>query len=156
MAVADMSPAHQDAVSPALKRTQNVVRRYRGGTHDPDGTNIGRVCQSAYTCQISRPICTPVTHKSDDFRLKSILVHIFLLSNGLGAQCALDLGVKLIVVKAHQRWCFGRAYCCTGATPFAQGRVDFGHKLLIVKINSTIRTNIDASQATRTQLGTNI
>jgi len=105
MAVADMSPAHQDAVGPALKCTQNVVRRYRGGTHDPDGTNIGRVCQSAYTCQISRPICTPVTHKSDDFRLKSILVHIFLLSNGLTDQCALDLRVKLIIAKTHQRGC---------------------------------------------------
>lgn len=105
MAVADMSAAHQDTVGSALKCTQDVVRRYRGGTHYPDGTNIGRVCQSAYTCQISRPICTPVTHKSDDFRLKSILVHIFLLSNGLSDQCALDLGVKLIIVETHQRRC---------------------------------------------------
>jgi hypothetical protein len=145
MAVADMSPAYKDTVGPALKRTQNVMRRYRCGTHDSDGTNIGRICQSAYTCQISRPICTPVTHKSDDFRLKSILVHIFLLFNGLGAQCALDLGIKLIVVKTHQRGCFGRAYCCTGATPFAQCRVDYGHKLLTVKINGAIGTNIDAS-----------
>ena len=148
--------SHKDAVGPTLKRTQDVMRRYRGGTHDPDRTNIWRICQSTHTCQISRPICTPVTHKSDDFRLKSILVHIFLLFNGLGAQCALDLGIKLIIVKAHQRWCFGRTNCCTGATSLAQCRVNFGHKLLIVKINGTIRTNIDASQTTRAQVGTNI
>ena len=105
MAVTDMSPANQNTVGPALKCTQNVVRRYCGGTHYPDGTNIGWVGQSAYTCQISRPICTPVTHKSDDFRLIFILVHIFLLSNGLSAQCALNLGIKLIIVKTHQRRC---------------------------------------------------
>jgi hypothetical protein len=103
MAVADMSPAHQDAVGAALKRSQNVMRRHRGRTHNPDGSNIGRVCQPTDTRQIGRPVCTPVTHKSDDFRFKSILVHIFLLSNGSGAQCALDLGVKLVVIKAHER-----------------------------------------------------
>ena len=82
MAVADMSPAHQDTVGAALKRSQNVMGRHRGGTHNSNGTNIGGVCQSTDTRQISRTVCAPVAHKSDDFRLESLLVHIILLPTG--------------------------------------------------------------------------
>lgn len=155
MAITDMSPAHKDAVGPTLKSTQNVMRRYRCRTHHSDGTNIGWVCQTAHTCQISRPICTPVTHKSDDFRLKFIFVHIILLSSGLSAQCAFDLGIKLMVVEAHQRRCLGRTYCCTGTASFTKSRVYFSHKFLVIKANGTVRADIDASQAARTQFRPN-
>ncbi len=49
MAVADVSPTHQDTVGPTLKGPQYVVRRYGSRTHDPNGPDIGGVLQPANT-----------------------------------------------------------------------------------------------------------
>jgi hypothetical protein len=77
MAVSDVSPAHQDPVGSALKGPQYVVRRYGRRTHDSNRPDIVRVSQPAYTCQIGRSICTPVTHKSDYLWFKTCLFHHF-------------------------------------------------------------------------------
>ncbi len=102
MAVADVSPAHQNRVGSALKSPQNVVWRYGGRAHDANGPNIGRVFKPAHTCQVGCAICAPVTHKSDYLGLKNILIHLSLLLIGLNAQRAFYLGVELIVIKSHK------------------------------------------------------
>jgi len=53
MAVAHVSPAHQNSVSPALKGPQNVVGGYRGRAHDPNRTNIARVLHATHARQIT-------------------------------------------------------------------------------------------------------
>jgi hypothetical protein len=79
MAVAYVSPANQNSVSPALKGPQNVVRGYRGRAHDPNRTNIARILHATHACQISGAIGTPVAHKRDYPGLKTVLFHIALL-----------------------------------------------------------------------------
>ncbi len=156
MAIADMSPAHQDRVGTALKSPQDVVRRHGGRTHDTDGPDIGRILQTAHPRQIRCAIGTPVAHKSNDFRLEIILFHLTLLLDGLKAQRTLDLGVQLIVVKSHQGRCLGGTGCRAGAAAFAKGRIHFSHKSFSVEVNGIKGTDINASQASGTKLFSDI
>lgn len=68
----------------------------------------------------------------------------------LYAQCTLDLGIQLIVVKPHQSRSFGRAHRRTCAAPFAQGRIHFSHKRFIVKGNGAKGADIDTAQTSGT------
>ena len=70
MAVADMSPAHQDAVGAFLKSAQDMVGRYRGRAHDPYDPRVGRVLHPADAGQIRRTVGAPVAQESDDLGLK--------------------------------------------------------------------------------------
>ena len=79
MAVAYVSPAHQNSVSPALKGPQNVVGGYRGRAHDPNRTNIAWILHATHARQISGAIGTPVAHKRDYSGLKTIFFHIAVL-----------------------------------------------------------------------------
>ena len=70
MAIADVSPSHQDPVRSALKRSQEVMRRYGGGTHDPYGPEVGGVLKPAHPCQIRCTVSTPVAEKGQDSGFK--------------------------------------------------------------------------------------
>ena len=153
MTVSDVSPADQDPVGTALKGPQDVVGRYGGRAHDTDGPDIGRIFHAAYTCQIGRAVGTPVAHKSDYLRLKTILFHLFLL---LKSQCTLDLRIQLVVIKSHQRRSLRGTCCRTGPTALAQCRVDFGNKLLIIESDGAKRTDINASQTSGAQFRDNM
>jgi hypothetical protein len=79
MAVANVSPTHQDTVSTTLKGPEDMMRGYGGRAHHTHNTDIGRVLQPAHTGQVRRAIGAPVAHKGYDFGFKKILFHFVLL-----------------------------------------------------------------------------
>jgi hypothetical protein len=60
MAIADMSPAHQHAVSPALQCSQNKMGRNAGRAHHAHRPHIDRVGQPVDAGQVGCPIGAPV------------------------------------------------------------------------------------------------
>jgi hypothetical protein len=80
MAIADVSPAYQEPVGPALQGAQKKMGRYGGRTHHPHGADIGRVLQTADAGQVRGPIRAPVAQKSDYFGFESGQ-HLFLSLN---------------------------------------------------------------------------
>ena len=79
MAVADVSAAHQDAVSPFLERLQDEVGGDPPRTHHPDDPDIGRVLDTAYPGKIRACVCAPVAAKRDYFRVEICTHFIFLV-----------------------------------------------------------------------------
>lgn len=103
MAVADVSPAHQDAVDAFLKRPQNVVGRYRGGAHDPDGTDIGGILHSADTGKVGSTVRAPVAYECQNFRFEWFRFHNDSLKRyRLSAHGAFNLGINLPVAETQQ------------------------------------------------------
>jgi hypothetical protein len=70
MAITEMSPGHQYAVTSLFKRFQNKQRVDPARTHDAHGSYVGWILQPGYTGQIGSGIGTPVTQKSDYFWFK--------------------------------------------------------------------------------------
>jgi hypothetical protein len=77
MAVSEVSPADQDAVRTALKRSQDMMRRYGTRTHHPDYPDVRRITQPADPGQIGGTVCTPVAQKGNDPGLKILFIHFF-------------------------------------------------------------------------------
>ena len=75
MAVPNMTAAHEDAVHPALKGLQDVVRGDGPGTHDPDDADVGRVLQPADPCQVSCGIGSPGAEEADNLGFKRFSTH---------------------------------------------------------------------------------
>jgi hypothetical protein len=70
MAVADVSPAYQNAVGALLEGFEDEIRRDPARAHDPNHPDIRGVLHPAHTGQISTGISAPVAAKSDNLRLK--------------------------------------------------------------------------------------
>lgn len=70
MAITEMSPGDQYAVTSLFKSLQNKQRVDSARTHDAYGSNVGWILQPGYTGQIRTGIGTPVTQKSNYFWLK--------------------------------------------------------------------------------------
>jgi hypothetical protein len=85
MAVTEMSPGHQDAVTPLLEGLDDECRVDPAGAHDPYGPQVGWILQPRNTGQVSTGICAPVAQERYDFRLK--ITHIVIL-------CLVDEFVK--------------------------------------------------------------
>jgi hypothetical protein len=78
MAITEMSPGDQYAVTSLFKRLQYKQWVDSARTHDAHGSYVGWVLQPGYTGQIRAGIGTPVTQKSNYFWLK--FFHNFNLS----------------------------------------------------------------------------
>jgi hypothetical protein len=78
MAITEMSPGDQYAVTSLFKHSQNKQRIHPARTHDAHGSYVGWILQPGYTGQIRAGIGTPVTQKSNYFWLK--FLHNFHLS----------------------------------------------------------------------------
>jgi hypothetical protein len=79
MAVADVSAAHQDAVSPLLERLKYEVGGNPARAHHPDDPDIGRVLDTTHSGQVRAGVSAPVTAKSDYSRLEIRTHFIFLV-----------------------------------------------------------------------------
>ncbi len=69
MAIADMSPGHQDAVRTLGKCVEQKARMDASRTHQPDQTYVGWILQARNACQVGTGISAPVADKSYYFRL---------------------------------------------------------------------------------------
>jgi hypothetical protein len=72
MAITEMSPRDQYAVTSLFKGFQNKQWIDSARTHDPHGPDVGRILQPGYTGQVGAGIGTPVTQKSNYFWFKFI------------------------------------------------------------------------------------
>jgi hypothetical protein len=70
MAVADMSPRHQDPVGALLKGLEDEIGIDPSGTHHPDNPHVGRVLKTAHACKIRSRIGAPVAGKGNDLWAK--------------------------------------------------------------------------------------
>jgi hypothetical protein len=70
MAITEMSPGDQYAVTSLFKGLQYKQWIHSARTHNAHGSYVGRILQSGYTGQIRAGIGTPVTQKSNYFWLK--------------------------------------------------------------------------------------
>lgn len=72
MAVTNVSTGHHDAVGPCLEgiEQERVIDPPRA--HEADETHIGRILHSCNSGEIRSGVCTPVAHKCDDLRFKSL------------------------------------------------------------------------------------
>ena len=75
MTFAETSACHKDAVRPCLQGLQDIMRRYRPGTHDPDDTDRRRILHSTDPSQVSGSISSPGTQESNNLGLKLIRHH---------------------------------------------------------------------------------
>jgi len=66
MAIADMSPSHQNTVGALVKGLQQKTEMDPSGAHHPDQADVGRVLNPGNPGQISSGIGTPVAHKGRD------------------------------------------------------------------------------------------
>jgi hypothetical protein len=83
MTFAETSAGHKDAVSPCLQGLQDIVGRYRPGTHDPNDPDRRRILHSTDPSQVSGSISSPGAQKSNDLRSKLFshaLLHKFQMS----------------------------------------------------------------------------
>jgi len=81
MAISKVSPADQDPVRTALKRPQDVMRRYSARAHYPNYPNVRRVTEATDAGQICCAVSAPVAQKGNDLWLKILQFHFF-SSNG--------------------------------------------------------------------------
>jgi hypothetical protein len=72
MALAETSASHKDAVCPCLQSLQDIVGRYRPGTHHPNDSDRRRILHSTDPSQVSGSISSPCAQESNDLRLKII------------------------------------------------------------------------------------
>jgi len=70
MAITEMSPGDQYAVTSLFKRLQDEQRVHSARTHDAHVSYVGWILQPGDTGQICAGIGTPVTQKSNYFWLK--------------------------------------------------------------------------------------
>jgi len=75
MAVAQVSPTHEDAVHTLLKCPQNMVRGYTPGTHDPNSPDVRWILQSTNPSQVSSGVCSPRTQKTNNLGFKINVAH---------------------------------------------------------------------------------
>jgi hypothetical protein len=83
MTFAETSASHKDTVGPCLQGLQDIVGRYRPGTHDPNDPDRRRILHSTDPSQVSGSISSPGTQKSNDLGLKLFchsLLHEFQMS----------------------------------------------------------------------------
>jgi hypothetical protein len=77
MTFAEASAGDKDAVCPRLQSLQDIVGRYRPGTHDSDDTDRRRILHSTDPSQVGGSISSPGAQKSNNFGSK-LLCHDFL------------------------------------------------------------------------------
>ena len=77
MAVTEVSPGHQDTVTPLLKGLDDKSRVNPAGAHDPHGPQVGWILQPRNTGQVSAGVSAPVAQERYDFRLK--ITHVVIL-----------------------------------------------------------------------------
>jgi len=77
MAITEMSPRHQDAVTPLFEGFDDESRVNPAGAHDPYGSQVGRILQPGDTRQVGPGIGTPVAQKRCDLRLE--ITHVLIL-----------------------------------------------------------------------------
>lgn len=70
-----MSATHKNAVNALLKGPEHMVGRDAPGTHDPDGTDIGRILHTTDPGQVSSGIRSPGAQKTDDMGFKIHVAH---------------------------------------------------------------------------------
>jgi hypothetical protein len=72
MTFTETSAGYKDAIRPCLQGLQDIMRRYRPGTHHPDDPDRSRILHSTDPSQVSRSISSPGAKESNDLRLKII------------------------------------------------------------------------------------
>jgi hypothetical protein len=72
MAVAEVSPTHENTVGALLKGFENKIRGDAPGTHYPNHPDIRRVLQPTDPGQISTGVSTPVAAKGNNFGFKYV------------------------------------------------------------------------------------
>jgi len=77
MAITEMSPGHQHTVTTLFECFDDESRVNPAGTHDPYGSQVGRILQPGYARQVGPGIGTPVTQKRCDLRLE--ITHVLIL-----------------------------------------------------------------------------
>jgi hypothetical protein len=70
MAVTDVSTGHQYTIGSFFESADNEHRIHPSGTHDSDGSQVGRVLQTRNAGQVRTCISTPITQKSDNLWFK--------------------------------------------------------------------------------------
>jgi hypothetical protein len=75
MAFTEVSPTHEDAISPIDKPTHQKEGIYPAGAHHPDHPDMVRVLKPGHPSRISRCIATPVAEKTEDFWFIDIGCH---------------------------------------------------------------------------------
>jgi hypothetical protein len=70
MAITQMSPGHEHAVTAFFERLNDKRRFNPSGAHDPYDSYIVRILQPGNTGQIGAGVCTPIAQKSSYFRFK--------------------------------------------------------------------------------------
>jgi hypothetical protein len=72
MTFADASAGNKDAIRTCLQGLQDIMRRDRPCTHDPDRPHGRRILHSTDPSQVSRGVSSPRAQKSNNPRLKII------------------------------------------------------------------------------------
>jgi hypothetical protein len=76
MTFAETSASHKDAVCPCLQGLQDIVGRYRSGTHNPDDPDRRRILHSTDPSQVSGSISSPGTQESNNLGSKLLCHHL--------------------------------------------------------------------------------
>jgi hypothetical protein len=77
MAVTEMSPRNQHAVTPLPESLDDKVGIDPAGAHDPHSPQVGRILQPGDTGEIGTGIGAPVAKERYDFRLE--ITHVVIL-----------------------------------------------------------------------------
>jgi len=94
MAIPYVTTADEYTVNTPLKSPQHVMGGDGAATHHPDNPDVGRVLQSADTCQVCCCVRSPRTHHSQDDGLESVCGHCRFSFTGLVvSQYLVDLRV---------------------------------------------------------------
>jgi len=67
MTFTKMSAGYKDAIRTRLQGLQDIMGRYRPGTHDPDDSDRSGILHSTDPSQVSGSISSPGTQKSNNF-----------------------------------------------------------------------------------------
>jgi hypothetical protein len=82
MAVAEMSPGHQDPVGAGFQRRDDKGRIHPARAHDPDRAQVGRILHPGYPGEVRAGIGTPVAKKRHNLWLEFYHGFTFALSVG--------------------------------------------------------------------------
>ena len=103
VAIPYMATADEYTVNTPLKSPQYVVSGDGTAAHHPDNPDVGRILQSADTCQVRCGVRSPCTHHCQDSGLKRFFGHCrFLFIRLVVGQYLIDLRVQLFRRKSHE------------------------------------------------------